>query len=28
MGEKGPVFQAWVHRDHRGSNPTANQSNN
>jgi hypothetical protein len=26
MGLKGPVFEAQVHRDRKGSNPTANQS--
>jgi hypothetical protein len=29
MGHRGPVYEAWVHRDHKGSNPMyINQSIN
>jgi hypothetical protein len=27
MGYKGPVYKAYVHRDHKGSHPNSNQSN-
>jgi len=29
MGHKGPIYKAWVHWDHKGSNPMLiNQSIN